>query len=178
MKKIFIIGGTLFIFVLSWHLATEHNVVQADWWERPSERPTQPAVTRTVDSPTVKPSPSQVVPSQPVSPTATTAPENPTLTPSSGGGGTGGTTDGGSGSSSGNEDPCGSGKSFTGPYCGWSPKVEGQSQSSTAVATAPKVKGLSRTSSGELVPSDIILLIGVLCLLLYVRSKADLKRAN
>lgn len=178
MKKIFIIGGTLFIFVLSWHLVTEHNMVLADWWERPSERPTQPAVTRTVTPPEEGPSPTVVVPTQPSSPTATSVPGNPTPTSTSGGGGTGGIPDSGGGSSSNGEDPCRSGQSYNGPYCGWSPRVGGNPQSSTIVASAPKVKGLSRTSSGDLVPSDIILLIGVLCLLLYVRSKADLKKVN
>lgn len=85
----------------------------------------------------------------------------PTNAPS--GGGSGNTT----------EDPCGSGKSYSGPYCGWSPVVEGGTggESGDLRIGGPKVLGLSKTSSGDLELSDIIFLSGVLCLALYVRSK-------
>lgn len=175
MKKFIYTAGLIFIFVLSWHIAGSFNSVSAEWWERPSERPTQPVITRQSE-----PSPTEVVPTNPQAPTPTsvTNPTNtpvPTATPSGGNGG----GNGGGGSSS-NDDPCGAGKSYTGPYCGWSPKVGGQGDDVSAPPRigAPLVKGLSRTSSGQLWPSDIILLSGVLCLLLYVKSKINTREAN
>ena len=75
-----------------------------------------------------------------------------------------------------NDDPCASGKSYTGDYCGWSPGVGGDGGDGSADTPrigdpAGPIKGLSYTSGSELAVSDIILLTGVLCLLLYVRSK-------
>lgn len=172
MKKSIYTAGLIFIFVLSWHIAGSFNNVSAEWWERPTERPTQPVITRTFE-----PSPTEVVPTTPQEPTPTSIadPTNtpvPTSTPSGGNGG----GNGGGGESS-NDDPCGAGKSYTGPHCGWSPKVGGETSQPPRIG-APQVKGLSRTSSGDLMPSDIIFLSGVLCLLLYVRSKNPLKKLS
>lgn len=84
-----------------------------------------------------------------------------------------------------NDNPCAPGKSYTGDYCGWSPRVGGEGGGGDAPRIGepggPLIKGLSYTSGSELVPSDIILLTGVLCLLLYVRSKitvGNLKPTN
>jgi hypothetical protein len=124
-----------------------------------------------------------------VEPTTAPSPDNqPSPVPTSGGGnggGTGGvptavptrTTDSGSS----NDDPCASGKPYTGDYCGWSPRVGGDPGNTNTASLGesnqigPVVKGLSYTASPDLVLSDIILLLGVLCLLLYVKSKIELK---
>lgn len=114
------------------------------------------------------------VPTNPPGPQATVTPTigagaNPTPTSQ--------LTQGGGGS---NEDPCASGKSFSGPYCGWSPGVGGGSGSSTGVSYprigGPQVLGLSYTGGSDLSWSDIILLTGVLCLALYVRSKLEVRK--
>ena len=137
--------------------------VKADWWERPPARPTSPAVERdrlpTDVPPTIQPTTVQPSPTNPPSgglPTSV-----PTTVPSGGGGG--GTT----------EDSCAPGKSYNGPYCGWSPIVEGGTASvgESPRIGGPQVLGLSKTSGGDLELSDIIFLSGVLCLVLYVRSK-------
>jgi hypothetical protein len=119
-------------------------------------------------------------------PTPTTSVSQPTVTP--GGGGTGGvptqTPSNGGGSSSGNDD-CASGKSYAGPYCGWSPEKDKPSSDSNSSSNSnetpriggPGVLGLSYTGSGELRASDIMLLTGVLCLLLYIRSKTLEKKS-
>lgn len=155
------------------------GVVKADWWERPSERPTQPAVVRD-GLPTTPPQPTQPSssPTQPpVRPTATPTPRIgglPTSTPvptSTGSGGGGGTT----------EDPCAPGKSFTGPHCGWSPGVGGGEGGGTVGgggqggAAESRVLGLSYTSGEDLTLSDIMLLAGALCLLMYIRSKVSIR---
>jgi hypothetical protein len=79
-----------------------------------------------------------------------------------------------------NDDPCAAGKSYTGDYCGWSPpRIGGNEGNSTTTTSSsgsvPAVRGLSYTAGPDLAPSDIILLLGVLCLLLYVKSKIELK---
>lgn len=141
------------------------NTVLADWWQRPDTRSTPPTLER--DNRIVLPTESPTSP--PSQPTATprvgepSVPPAPTSTTSS---------------SSSTEDPCASGKSYTGPYCGWSPDVSGGgggggggSPAQPARVGGPQVLGLSKTSSADLAPSDIILLTGVLCLALYARSK-------
>ena len=169
MKKISLTVG-LFLAIFSFSAFFVKNSVSADWWERPTERPTQPNYER----PTLP-----IQPTSPVQPTTvqpTTPPSQPTLTP-----GTGGPSGGGGGST---EDACASGKSYVGPYCGWSPSVSegggGGGSSSGGGGEAPRVggpevRGLSYTSGSDLALSDIILLTGILCLLLYVRSKVTKK---
>lgn len=143
---------------------TQTDYVRADWWDRPPARPTSPAIERdrlpTSVPPTIQPTTSAPSPTNP--PNGGLPTSAPTSAPSGGGGGT--TT----------EDPCGSGKSYSGPYCGWSPGVSGESQSASGELPrigGPQVLGLSKTSSGDLELSDIIFLSGVLCLVLYLRSK-------
>lgn len=145
------------------------DAVKADWWERPTARPTQPSQERNL------PTPTQAAPTQPVGqPTATIAPTSPPTgglptsapTPTStSGGGDGGTS----------ENPCDPGSPYTGPYCGWSPQKDQPTTESVEGEEVriggPSVLGLSYTGSNDLKPSDIILLTGVLCLLLYLRSK-------
>lgn len=117
------------------------------------------------------PEPTQ--PGQPTQPTATPRvgePEDPgvlTSTPSPSDNGNGGDDD---------DDPCAPGNTYTGEYCGWSPGVgeggDGESAEGSRIGEpGGPIKGLSYTSGSDLAASDIILLTGVLCLLLYVRSK-------
>lgn len=132
--------------------------VYADWWERPTTRPTQPSdehPTSPPEEPTSTPQPTTTQPT----PTPRIGGPTPTNPPSNGGGGEG---DG--------EDACAAGKSYVGPYCGWTPRIGGESGGQPG-EPQPIVKGLSATGSFDLGLSDIILLSGVLCLLLYAKSK-------
>lgn len=155
MEKFFIVIVTL---ALSWMLFTDKaGTVWADWWQRPEVRPTQPSIPRDIE-PTSHPAPTEA-------PKGGAAPTNPPV----GDGGSGG---GGIGSP---EDPCAPGKSFAGPYCGWSPSTQsggggGGTVEQPKVGT-PQVLGLSDTSGSETTVSDIMILAGVLCLALYARSK-------
>jgi hypothetical protein len=78
------------------------------------------------------------------------------------------------------EDACASGKSYTGPYCGWSPDHDSKSNDSVAYIYDPnegiKIKGLSKTAGNDLLNSDIILFAGVLCVLLYLKSKLETEK--
>lgn len=172
-----------------------NSTVQADWWERPSVQPTQPSIERNLPTSTPVPEPTQQPVREPTQgPTPTTPPLQPTAaalpggsevtptpTPYSGGGGQG------SPLARSDDDPCASGRSFSGPYCGWSPGevgggLEGSNTSSTGkpqlmAVGGPRIKGLSKTSSSDVTPSDIILLTGILCLLLYVKSKTEQRKA-
>lgn len=162
------------LFLFSIALVVGTNNAYADWWTRPDTRPTQPNTAR----PTMAPLPTDSG-TQPTQILPTSTQNQPTDAPRIGdstsappNGGTGGPTD---------DDPCAPGKSFTGPYCGWSPRVGGEegSTGTTGAGSGQKqtsVRGLSYTSGFELLPSDIILLSGVLCLLLYARSKLNVRR--
>lgn len=172
MKKLKILIY-VFIFLLGIFVLGRGKVF-ADWWERPSVQPTQPSIER----PTTAPSPTQAPTQTPTSP-----PGQPTITPSpppSGGLPTSAPTPTStpSGEEGGEEeDACASGKSYTGPYCGWSPRIGGEEgdggegEEFIAQITGPEVLGLADTSGENLKASDIMLLTGVLCLLLYLRSK-------
>ncbi len=178
----------IFLFLVGF---VAHSTVQADWWDRPSVQPTQPSIERNLPTSVPPPEPTQQPVQQPTQspttppsqPTAATIPSptqtSPTQTPSSGGAGQGGPL-------AGSDDPCASGKSYSGQYCGWSPGVGGGSEegsSSTeqpqilAKVGGPSVKGLSKTGSGDVTPSGIILLTGILCLLLYAKSKIEFRKA-
>lgn len=166
MKKIMTIGIYIFILLMFFQISSS-NPVRADWWIRPDTRPTQPSEVR--NFPTSAPQPT-VAPSNP--------PAGPTATPRVGGGVTpaptqsssGGSTNSGSGSS---DDPCAAGKSYSGPYCGWSPSINnsGGGSSEPPRIGGPQVLGLSNTSSGDIALSDIMILAGILCLAVYARSK-------
>jgi hypothetical protein len=182
MKKILLPAAFLLLF-LTLGLINMHKFVYADWWQRPTEGPvitrtpfpthrggeevevtkTAPSPTNTVPKPTDKiPLPtSGIIPSVPI----------PTIE-----------NNGGIGGTESNEDLCENGKSFTGPYCGWSPDHDKSDSSSnnesTAVNSSPVVQGLSRTSGPELTLSDIMLFVGVLCLALYVKSKINPLQKN
>ena len=169
MKKFNLIIITISLLVLGLIRIISPVKTMADWWERPAARPTSPAIIRD-GLPTEVPPTSQPTQNPPTPTTASGIGGLPSATPTQKPSGTTG------GSSS--EDPCASGKSFTGPYCGWSPSVgSGNSNSGGGVSEGqlriggPKVLGLSNTGSDDLKVSDIIALTGVLCLLLYVRSK-------
>lgn len=165
--KIIIVMAILYLLLIKMH-----STVSADWWQRTDVRPTQPSVPRgeivfPTNVPNASPTPKTITPSVTPAPT----------------GSSGNTNNGGGGSTS-SDDPCASGKSFVGPNCGWSPSVGGSGSSNNAGSNissgsrigGPKVRGLSYTGNGDLGLSDIILLVGVLCLLLYVRSKIEIKR--
>lgn len=130
--------------------------------------------------PTTAPVVQPTQPGQPAQPTATPRvgnPPNDSVNPTS----TPGPSD--DGNDGDDDDPCASGKSYTGDYCGWSPGVGGDGGGGGDAPRigepgGPQIKGLSYTSGSELVPSDIILLTGVLCLLLYVRSKITVGSVN
>lgn len=188
-----IIFNSVFVIVLLMFI----NVVnpaksEADWWDRPDVKPSQPSTPRDVvllptqSQPTSVPPTTAVPTNNPTSiPTSaptnqpTTTPVQPTSTPKIGGGPTAIPTQSSNntGSTSSSEDPCAAGKSYIGPYCGWSPSVGGNSSGgstssmSPRIGGEPQVLGLSNTSSSEIAWSDIIMLAGVLCLVLYTRSK-------
>lgn len=112
--------------------------------------------------------------SQPV-PSATPRVGDPTGVPSNG------PTETPGPSSSSDDDPCAPGKSYSGDYCGWSPRIGGEdggSSSGGGGSFAPFVQGLSFTGGQNLSVSDIILFLGVLCLLLYVKSKSTVVDRN
>lgn len=169
--KKFIVLAALTVAVMS----VSGGQANADWWVRPTALPTQPTSPRTVITfPTETANPTSSAPTvTPQVPTITSAvggPNVPTATPVPS-----------DGSANSNSNPCAPGQSYTGPYCGWSPSTSdggsggGGSAPSAPRIGGPEVLGLSNTSSGNLEPSDIILLTGVLCLLLYVKSKLSLK---
>ncbi|OIO13953.1 hypothetical protein COV53_05650 [Candidatus Gottesmanbacteria bacterium CG11_big_fil_rev_8_21_14_0_20_37_11] len=159
---------------------TRGNYVYADWWSRSEDRPSPPNLPRDNGILPTNPPPVEPTNPPPVVPTTvvpSTDPGNPNPTQGAGGG-IGGTT----GS---DDDPCASGKSYTGPYCGWSPKVVGEGNNtiqnvvaSQAVKKRPQVLGLSYTSGAELTLSDIMLFAGILCLGLYVRSKINIRNVQ
>lgn len=162
--------------------------VSAGWWERPSVQPTQPSIERS-PTPTQPSQPTEAPTSAPTEepaqePTVTSPPNGglptsaPTSVPSDDSGDGNGGDDG--------EDACESGKSYTGPYCGWSPSVGEEGDGGEdyiariggpEILGGPEVLGLSDTSSENLNVSDIMLLAGVLCLLLYARSKMLIRKA-
>lgn len=151
------------VLVLSWLFTTNYHsnaFALADWWQRPEVRPTQPSEERNLPPPVQPTNP----PSQP-----TVAPTNPPTggTPSDGGGG------GGSSSGDGGN-PCDPGKSYVGPYCGWSPDTTtsgGGGGGGESRVGGPQILGLSNTSSSDVYLSDIMILAGILCLALYAKSK-------
>jgi len=174
MRKI--ISGISFIgILLIFFQISAKPMVSAEWWQRPEARPTQPSKERNLlPLPTTQPTSS---PSQPTA--APTSPPTPTGgAPSGGGGGAGGTTS--------NEDPCAAGKSYVGPYCGWSPNTtstggggrSGGSLEQPRIGGGPQVLGLSNTSGSDIYLSDIMILAGILCLTLYARSKITVNKRH
>lgn len=181
IRKILTTDLLIIIIIMAMY---QKNPVYADWWQRPpgdvqdvtrEPRPTdirtteQPRPTDSVRPTDVKNSP---VPTQAHNPTTV-----PTAKPTSGGGGGQGDPGGGGNGGSSTDDPCGPGKSYTGPYCGWSPGIGGSSggnstdTSGNMVAGSVGVRGLSYTSgSNMLTIADVMLLFGVLCLSLFLRS--------
>lgn len=139
----------------------------ADWWDRPDSRPTQPGVERFL--PTVPPQPDSPSPTKKVSPTSLPN-GGPEVTPT-------GVLNGDGGSST-DDDPCAPGETYSGEYCGWSPRIgEGGGgtggEASVSSWGGPAVNGLSETSGEEAGISDIMLLAGILCLMLYAKSKLN-----
>ena len=170
MKKI--ISKTFLIFTLLMivNLSAGSRLAFADWWNRPDTLPTQPSTPRNLVMPTDPVQPSIPAPTN----SPTNPPNGPTVTPRVGGPTSSPADNSGSSNGSGGN-ACDPGKSYEGPYCGWSPSVEnsggnGGSSGQPRIG-GPQVLGLSYTSSREIDFSDIMLLAGVLCLALYARSK-------
>ena len=146
------------------------TVAVADWWDRSIEnRPVLPRDGIVL--------PTEV---QPTNPPPTGGPTNPpaggpTVTSPRQGGPQTTSTPGPTGTSS--DDPCSDGKSYTGEYCGWSPRIGGDGGGTGGGSTSyydpgtSEVRGLSYTSGEEVSLSDIMLLTGLLCLLIYAKSK-------
>lgn len=163
MKKFISSFGFILILLIFFQVSAK-SLVNADWWERPTAQPTQPSFNRDL-IPTTIAHPTQIPTSAPSQPTV--PPTNPP---------TGGVPETGGGGSGSGDDACGAGKSYTGPYCGWSPDVNnsgggGGGTSESPRIGEPQVLGLSNTSSSDVALSDIMILAGVLCLTLYARSK-------
>ncbi len=165
-KKKFIKSITVAVFIFT-VLIVWRGYARADWVDpRDGVRPTQPSSNRDgrillpTQSPTIQPT----QPTQPPQPTATPIVGGPSVTPVP------------TSSSSSTDDPCASGKSYSGPYCGWSPSTSsstdgGSLGSSPRIGGGQQILGLSYTAGDGISWSDIIFLTGVLCLLLYARSK-------
>jgi hypothetical protein len=176
MKKIQIATALFSLIIFVAVLSVNSANVSADWWQRPTEgpgyprnpSPTQGGGTEPTVVPTTKPNPTSVI--QPTSPVTTGI---PTPTTSSSQGGVGGTEN--------IDDPCASGKSYSGPYCGWSPDKDkpaggnNNTNNTSSNTITPKILGLSRTAGPELTASDIMLFAGILCLSLYIKSKINVK---
>ncbi|OGG12780.1 hypothetical protein A3D77_07015 [Candidatus Gottesmanbacteria bacterium RIFCSPHIGHO2_02_FULL_39_11] len=157
MKKIIAVLSAFFLFFFFWGLFTQTvSQTEADWWVRPTEREAQPTREPRVSLAPRTPSPT----------------DSPTPKPT--------------GSSPSDQNPCAPGQSFTGTNCGWSPgiseyKHDPEGSSSQAVGYGiggPDVLGLSYTgsvSSNKISSSDVIFLLGVLCLLVYTKSKLRAK---
>lgn len=143
------------------------TAVQADWWDRSD-----------VDRP-VWPREELVLPTNPPQPTAqqpTNVPNQPTVTPPRQGGPEVSVTPAPTSTSSiDDNDPCADGKTYTGEYCGWTPRIGGNDPGNGGDAPYdpgdPQVLGLSNTAGEDVGISDIMLLSGILCLLLYAKSK-------
>ena len=147
------------------------KLASADWWERPTDRPDQPSYDR--DIPTIAPTNPPVYNPSPTSPPNG---QQPTATPPpQGGGPTVEPTEEPQDEEDGDEDedPCADGKSYTGEYCGWSPGIDEGNGGGIGGTDYydPGVLGLSYTSGEEIGISDIMLLVGALCLLMYAKSK-------
>jgi len=142
------------------------SVAVADWWER-GDRPVYPR--NEISFPTRSPEPTGPAPTNPPA-------GGPSVTPPAIGG-IEATATPVPGSNSSDEDPCAAGKSYTGDYCGWSPRIGGNDNGggdggeAPSDNSAPLVRGLSYTGGEEVTLSDIMLLSGILCLLLYAKSK-------
>lgn len=160
-----------FVFVVG--LFAKNNLVAlADWWDRSDARPTQPSYDRNL--PTLPPQATSVpptsVPPSGTPPTATPRVGGPTVAPTA--------QPEAEGTTVSDEDPCAEGKPYEGSHCGWSPGVGegvggdgGDSETLAEGVGGPQVMGLSYTAGEGIEISDIILLTGVLCLLMYARSK-------
>lgn len=168
-----ILKTILLYIVISIFAAAKANYVDADWWERPSIRPTSPSYERDLSplptSPSL-PTPTSIVNHIPTPTSIVPTPTSGALTPTP-------QKDEGT-----KEDPCAPGKSFYGPNCGFSPRVGGEISAVTVAeevpVAEPQILALSDTASYDLAFSDIIFLIGILCLLLYVRSKLVINQSH
>lgn len=164
MYKLFllpaIIAFTLIFF------AVPGTPADANWWQRP-------CIDRRFEERTV---PIEVVDGvadahfDATCPTEVPAPEptaipDPTAVPQN--------TQGNNNPSGNKDDPCAPGKSFTGPYCGWSPDHDRVAGASDSRVGGPEVLGLSNTSGSDLILSDILVLLGILCLLTYAKTKLN-----
>ncbi len=158
MNKILTAKIILLILFLVIMIGRNNHLVLADWWTRSDIRPTQPSLERnlpttTVVEPTVETqaTPTTAVTPPPIGDPGVTNTLVPTAVPTATS-----SDDSSSTSSSGGSD----------------------SSESTTSYVGPQVLGLSDTAGEGLQPSDIILLAGVLCLTLYLRSKLTIKHQD
>lgn len=151
----------LLILFLAFMTGYNNKPVLADWYTRSDIKPTQPSLERNLPTaaevePTVsvQATPTTVVTPPPIGDPGVTNTPVPTAVPtevlstSS--------DNSSSTSTSGGNDSSGSTISYVGP----------------------QVLGLSNTAGEGLQPSDIILLAGILCLTLYLRSKMTIKHQD
>ncbi len=156
MNKILSAKIILLILLLILLIGKSDHLVLADWWTRSDVRPTQPSTERNLPTQIAEPTkeiqvaPTTVSTPPPIGDPGVTSTPSPTSATSSSSSDNSAST-----TSSGGNDSTGST-----PYYG------------------PKVLGLSNTAGEGLQPSDIILLAGILCLTLYLRSKLTLKHQD
>ena len=156
MNKILTAKIILILFLVLL-IGRSNRLVLADWWARSDIRPTQPNIERSLPTAIVEPTvgiqvtPTSVTSPPPIGDPGVTNTPVPTAVPTA-------TSNNNSSSTSSSSENDSSGS--TTPYVG------------------PQVLGLSDTAGEGLQPSDIILLAGILCLTLYLRSKLTVKQQD
>lgn len=157
MNKILTAKIILIILFLMLLIGKSDHLALADWWTRSDIRPTQPNIERSLPTVIVEPTvgtqvtPTLVASHPPIGDPGVTNTPVPTAEPTATPSNNSSST-----STSGGNESSGS----TTPYVG------------------PQVLGLSDTAGEGLQPSDIILLAGILCLTLYLRSKLTVKHQD
>lgn len=159
MNKFLTAKIILLIILLVILIGKNNHLVLADWYTRSDIRPTQPSIERNLPTVIVEPTvgtqatPTTTAPPPIGDPGVTNTPA-PTAVP------TAVPTAASSNNSSSTSTSDGNDSSGSTPYFG------------------PQVLGLSDTAGEGLQPSDIILLAGILCLTLYLRSKLTVKQQD
>lgn len=155
MNKILTAKIILLILFLIIMIGSNNHLVLADWWTRSDVRPTQPSLERSLPTaivlePTIgtQATPTTAATLPPIGDPGVTNTPVPTAEPTA--------------ASSNNSSSTSS--------------SSGDNSSGSTSYVGSKVLGLSNTAGEGLQPSDIILLAGILCLMLYLRSKLTVKR--
>ena len=159
MNKILTAKTILLILFLVILIGKNNHLVLADWYTRSDIRPTQPSFERNLPTtavvdPTVEiqATPTTVATPPPIGDPGVTNTPIPTVVPPT-------------------DTPSDDNSSST-------PASGGNDSSESTTYYGPQVLGLSDTAGEGLQPSDIILLAGVLCLTLYLRSKLIIKHQD